>query len=91
MDNKDFDAWLASVPEVEPDEMDLAMMAQAEAEDDGTTMTLEEFREELAFTGRINVRMPKSLHKRLAANAKLEGVSLNQYVVYTLTQQTSHK
>ncbi len=91
MDNKDFDTWLESVPEVEPDEMDLAMIAQAEAEDDGTTMTLEEFREELAFTGRVNVRMPKSLHKRLAANAKLEGVSLNQYVVYSLTQQTSHK
>ena len=30
------------------------------------------------FSGRFNVRLPKSLHRSLAMSAKAEGVSLNQ-------------
>lgn len=30
------------------------------------------------FSGRFNLRLPKSLHKNLAMSAKAEGVSLNQ-------------
>ena len=30
------------------------------------------------FSGRFNLRIPKSLHRRLALSAKAEGVSLNQ-------------
>uniref|UniRef100_UPI0028EEFD6B toxin-antitoxin system HicB family antitoxin n=1 Tax=Selenomonas noxia TaxID=135083 RepID=UPI0028EEFD6B len=30
------------------------------------------------YSGRFNLRLPKSLHKDLALTAKMEGVSLNQ-------------
>jgi antitoxin HicB len=32
------------------------------------------------YSGKFNVRLPRSLHRRLAANAAREGVSLNHYV-----------
>ncbi len=38
------------------------------------------------YSGRILVRVPKSLHKRLIERAKVEGVSLNQYILYLLSQ-----
>lgn len=37
-----------------------------------------------AFSGRFNLRIPKSLHRRLAMRAKEEGVSLNQLAMYLL-------
>lgn len=36
------------------------------------------------FSGRFNLRIPRSLHKRLAMQAKAEGVSLNQLAMYLL-------
>lgn len=36
------------------------------------------------FSGRFNLRIPKSLHRRLAMLAKRDGVSLNQMVMYLL-------
>jgi predicted HicB family RNase H-like nuclease len=37
------------------------------------------------FSGRFVVRLPKSLHARLAGEAAKEGVSLNQYALYKLS------
>lgn len=37
-------------------------------------------------SGKIVLRMPKTLHWRLAGEAALEGVSLNQYMIYKLSQ-----
>jgi predicted HicB family RNase H-like nuclease len=37
-------------------------------------------------SGKIVLRMPKTLHWRLAVEAKQEGVSLNQYMIYKLSQ-----
>jgi len=37
-----------------------------------------------AFSGRFLLRLPKSLHRRLATEAEKEGVSLNQYALYKL-------
>jgi len=39
--------------------------------------------------GRFTVRLPDSLHTTLEERAQLEGVSLNQFVVYALTQQVT--
>jgi hypothetical protein len=39
--------------------------------------------------GRFTLRLPKSLHKELEEIAGPEGVSLNQYIVYALTQQVT--
>ena len=36
------------------------------------------------YSGKFNVRLPKSLHQRLAVEAEKEGVSLNQLVLYKL-------
>jgi len=38
------------------------------------------------FSGKFVVRVPKSLHARLAMEAEKEGISLNQYALYKLSQ-----
>lgn len=40
--------------------------------------------EEPAYSGQIRLRMPKSLHRKLALRAEQEGVSLNQWMVSLL-------
>ncbi|MCI9627356.1 MAG: toxin-antitoxin system HicB family antitoxin [Clostridia bacterium] len=37
------------------------------------------------YSGKFNLRIPKSLHQELAIKAKEEGVSLNQYALYKLS------
>jgi predicted RNase H-like HicB family nuclease len=37
------------------------------------------------FSGKFIIRLPRSLHAKLAREAKLEGVSLNQYALYKLS------
>ena len=37
---------------------------------------------------RLTLRLPESLHQKLARQAKDEGVSLNQMIVYLLTRMT---
>lgn len=41
------------------------------------------------FSGQFKLRMPKSLHRRLAEQSKSEGVSMNQYCVYLLSQNSA--
>jgi antitoxin HicB len=41
--------------------------------------------QENEYSGKFNVRFPKSLHKKLDNLAVREGVSLNQYLVSTLS------
>lgn len=38
-----------------------------------------------SYSGKLLLRMPKSLHRRLAETAENEGVSLNQYIVSLLS------
>ena len=45
--------------------------------------------DEPACNGRILVRLPRSLHERLLFEAKLEGVSLNQFIVGALAGSTT--
>jgi len=40
---------------------------------------------EIEYSGKFNVRVPASLHRKLAKLAVKEGVSLNQYLVYALS------
>jgi predicted RNase H-like HicB family nuclease len=37
------------------------------------------------FSGKFVIRIPKTLHARLALEAEKEGVSLNQYALYRLS------
>lgn len=43
-------------------------------------------RGEREYSGKFNVRFPKSLHRRLDQMADREGVSLNQFLVSTLSK-----
>ena len=62
----------ANVPEVELGKMD--------KEDKALFSEMSE----LEKSGRIALRIPKSLHAKLAEQAHKEGVSLNQYCLYKL-------
>jgi len=64
----------SNVPEATLDEMD--------SEDKELFSAMEA----LEKSGKIALRIPKSLHHELAEAAKEEGVSLNQYCLYKLAQ-----
>jgi antitoxin HicB len=49
-------------------------------------LPIPEPRETEDFSGRVNLRMPKSLHRDLARLAEAEGVSLNQVMVTALAR-----
>ena len=40
------------------------------------------------YSGKLNIRIPKSLHKSLAERAKQEKVSLNQFIVHKLSAKS---
>jgi antitoxin HicB len=48
-------------------------------------------RNEMDYSGKFNVRLPKTLHKKLDNLAVREGVSLNQYLVSTLSHAVGMK
>jgi len=45
-------------------------------------VTIPEPRTAEKYSGKFNVRLPKTLHRILVEKAKEENVSLNQYVTY---------
>lgn len=62
-------------------------LAEAEAVNDGNTIALEDFQRGVGdYSGKLNIRIPRSLHQRLSREAKSDGVSLNQYILYKLAQ-----
>lgn len=48
-------------------------------------------RTDTEYSGKFNIRIPKSLHRKLVMQAAREGVSLNQYVESILSNQTGQK
>lgn len=54
------------------------------AYDQGLMIPLPSYPEE--YSGKFNLRLPRSLHRALAQAADREGVSLNQYVVSLLAR-----
>ena len=59
------------------------------AYDDG--QDIPEPRDEQEYSGKFFIRAPKSLHRKLDQMAKREGVSLNQYLVATLSHSVGVK
>lgn len=41
------------------------------------------------YSGQFKLRIPKSLHRQLVNQAKREGISMNQYCVYLLSQNNA--
>ena len=79
----------AAINAREPEKLsaeEAASLAAAEAMDDGTSVSLETLKRELdGYSGRLVIRIPRSLHKLLKEEAEIEGVSLNQYMIYKLS------
>jgi len=82
----EFEAKLAVIEEVEPDEWDKKMLAEIDEEADDSTIPLEVVKARRECSGKISVRVPKELHLMLLENAKENGVSLNQFIVYKLAK-----
>lgn len=86
----EIEARFAAINAREPEELnaeEAASLAKAEAMDDGTAVSLEDFKASLeAYSGRLVLRIPRSLHKALKEAADVEGVSLNQYMLYKLSR-----
>lgn len=38
------------------------------------------------YSGKISIRVPKTLHKQLIELAQAENISLNQYILYKLSK-----
>ena len=43
------------------------------------------------YSGKFLLRLPRSLHQKLARNAKKEDVSLNQYALYLLSEKNAQR
>ena len=90
MTQEDLEARLAQIDAMPAEALDpeeTASLAQAEAMDDGTAVSLEEFKQSLEeYSGKLVLRLPRSLHKELKEAAAMEGVSLNQYMLYKLAK-----
>lgn len=79
----------ADINAAEPEELtadDLRAIDAAEAEDPNEAITLEEYKEQRDYSGKLMLRIPRNLHRELAQEAKENGVSLNQYAVYKLSK-----
>lgn len=59
------------------------------AYEDGLDISLP--RTERQYSGKFNVRIPRSLHRKLDLLAEREGVSLNQFLVSTLSMAVGEK
>ena len=79
-----------ATPEVYPDAEDLEAIERiTQANDTDKGISLEEMRglrAEQEYSGKISLRVPKTLHKNLVNSAKDEGISLNQYILYKLAK-----
>lgn len=60
--------------------------------EDGIEIPLpESMREKKEYSGKILLRLPKSLHKKLAKAAQKEGVSINTYIVNLLSERNAER
>lgn len=77
-------AEIDKLPQENPTKDDLAAIKAAEAEQE--SITLDEYKAEKEYSGKLLLRIPKDLHRDLAEAAKRNGVSINQYVAYKLAR-----
>ena len=92
--------WYAYVPELpgcqaDGDTPDEALEMIKDAIDIFVELAIEDQRElpspqkysmpETSYSGRISLRLPREMHRKLAQDARLNDTSLNQYLVYLLS------
>ena len=44
--------------------------------------------EQASYSGQFKLRLPKTLHRMLAEQAREEGISMNQYCIYLLSKNS---
>lgn len=69
-----------------PTSEDLTALSKADLESAEDAITLEEYKTQKEYSGRLMIRIPKELHRDLIEAAKKNGVSLNQYAMYKLAK-----
>ena len=81
---------LALTPSVEPDEIDVQMLAGIDADNDSADKgrLLDDIIAEKEYNGKILLRVPRDLQADLFHEAKRQGVSVNQLCLYKLAQST---
>lgn len=85
----DLEARFAEINSLEPEiptNEDLEAIAKARAESADDAISLEDYKTQREYSGRLLLRIPKELHKQLVEAAKENGVSLNQYALYKLAK-----
>jgi len=89
MNSEEFYAKLKKIdalPAVELDGEEKASLAKAKKINAGhEPRLLEDVLAEIEGTGRITLRIPKTLHKNLTTEAVREGVSLNQLILHKIS------
>lgn len=90
LSESDIEKRFSEINSLEPEKLtadeDRALEA-AQAINDGSTVSLDDYVSDLeAYSGRLVLRIPRSLHKSLKERAAAEGISLNQYLIYKLAQ-----
>ena len=70
----------------EPTAEDLAAIETAAKEDPSEAITLDDYKIQKEYSGKLLIRIPKDLHRDLAEAALRNGVSLNQYAAYKLAK-----
>ncbi|MDR0914928.1 MAG: type II toxin-antitoxin system HicB family antitoxin [Oscillospiraceae bacterium] len=85
MNKNDFEKKLTKLPAAEPDAIDKKAIQRITRSEETTAISLDVLKEEMDFSGKISLRVPKTLHRDLVFGAKKEGVSLNQYLLYKLS------
>ena len=86
LSKEEFLKKVESTPAVKPDKWDLKMLAEIDAETDKSAVPLENLRAMRECSGKISLRVPKELHRKLLEDAEDNGVSLNQFIVYRLAK-----
>ncbi|MBR1373743.1 toxin-antitoxin system HicB family antitoxin [bacterium] len=85
MTEQEINARFAEINAREPEEPSAEDIRAIQAAQNESAVSLEELKAELEqYSGKIILRIPRSLHKQLKEAAAIEGVSLNQYMLYKL-------
>ena len=79
-----------AIQEMEPDEEDIKAIAriikQNDTSDGISLNEMDEIKMKQDYSGKISLRVPKTLHCQLVESAKQEGISLNQFILYKLAK-----
>lgn len=89
LDNKEFEERMKVIDALEAEEPTVEDIKAIETAEKRTAriqyrwMIIKNHKE---YSGKLMIRVPRSLHKELVESAKKEGVSLNQYALYKLAK-----